>query len=71
MGDANSSSPSRCIPAVQDALKDGKIGISDCYAISKLEERQQATLLAFRLSGKVGMTSSMKVARSGTGMFLR
>jgi len=29
-------SPSRCILAAQEALKDGKIGISDAYAISRL-----------------------------------
>ena len=39
-------SPSKCIPAVQDALKQGKIGISDCYPISKLPESEQAGLLA-------------------------
>jgi ParB-like chromosome segregation protein Spo0J len=44
-------SPSKCIPAVQDALKDGKIGNSDCYAISKLGEQEQAGLLALKLSG--------------------
>lgn len=44
-------SPSKCIEAVQDALKDGKIGISDCYAISKLPADTQAGLLALKLSG--------------------
>jgi ParB family transcriptional regulator, chromosome partitioning protein len=44
-------SPSKCIPAVQEALKEGKIGISDCYPISKLPESEQAPLLALKLSG--------------------
>jgi hypothetical protein len=44
-------SPSRCIPAVQEALKQGKFGISDTYAISKLGEAEQAGLLALKLSG--------------------
>jgi len=44
-------SPSRCIGEVQEALKAGKIGISDCYAISKLPESEQAALLAQKLHG--------------------
>lgn len=44
-------SPSKCIPAVQEALAAGKVGISDCYAISKLEPEGQADLLAMKLSG--------------------
>lgn len=44
-------SPSKCIPAVQTALEEGKIGISDCYAISKLPEKEQAGLLAQKLCG--------------------
>ena len=44
-------SPCRCIPAVQEALKQDKIGISACYAISKLPESEQAGLLALKLSG--------------------
>jgi ParB family chromosome partitioning protein len=44
-------SPSKCIPAWQEALKDGKVGISDCYAASKLPENEQAELLALKLSG--------------------
>ena len=39
-------SPSKCIAAWQDALKDGKVGISDCYAASRLPESEQAGLLA-------------------------
>lgn len=44
-------SPGRCIKAVQEALAAGKLGISDCYAISKLAEDGQAELLALKLSG--------------------
>ena len=42
-------SPSRCTPAWQEALKGGKVGISDCYAASKLPEKDQAGLLALKL----------------------
>ena len=44
-------SPSKCTPSWQEALKDGKVGISDVYAASKLPETQQAELLAMKLSG--------------------
>lgn len=44
-------SPSKCIEAAQHALRDGKIGISDCYAISKLPQDEQAGLLAMKMSG--------------------
>lgn len=44
-------SPSRCSPAWQQALKDGKVGISDCYAASKLPHEQQEALLAMKLAG--------------------
>lgn len=44
-------SPSRCVPAVQEALAAGKIGISDCYAMSKLPDAEQGAALAMKLSG--------------------
>lgn len=44
-------SPSKCIPAWQEALAAGKVGISDCYAASKLGEEEQAKLLRLKLSG--------------------
>jgi len=44
-------SPSRCTDDVKEALKVGSIGISDCYAISKLPVQEQAGLLALKLSG--------------------
>jgi ParB family chromosome partitioning protein len=44
-------SPSKCISAVQQALLAGKVGITDCYAISKLPQDQQQEALALKLSG--------------------
>ena len=60
-------SPSKCIPAVQDALKLGKIGISDCYVISKLSDDEQAGLLALKLSGasRDQIEAAGKKARNG------
>ena len=69
-------SPSKCVPAWQEALKAGKVGISDCYAASKLEEKEQAELLGLKLSGasrdtieqagrksRNGQATAVKVAR--------
>lgn len=44
-------SPSKCIPEVQQALAEGKVGITDCYAMSSLPDKEQAGLLALKLSG--------------------
>jgi hypothetical protein len=44
-------SPSRCSPEWQDALKDGRVGVSDCYAASKMPESEQVSLLGLKLSG--------------------
>ncbi len=44
-------SPSKCIPAWQEALKEGKVGISDCYPAARLPESEQAELLALKLAG--------------------
>lgn len=44
-------SPSRAIPEAQEALREGKLGISDIYAISKLPPEDQSGLLALKLSG--------------------
>jgi ParB family transcriptional regulator, chromosome partitioning protein len=44
-------SPSRCTEAWQEALAMGQVGISDCYAASKLDPQEQARLLALKLSG--------------------
>jgi ParB family chromosome partitioning protein len=44
-------SPLKVILPWQEALKAGKVGISDCYAASKIPEADQAALLALKLSG--------------------
>jgi ParB family transcriptional regulator, chromosome partitioning protein len=45
-------SPSRCIPAAQEALAAGKIGISTCYTLSKCATpEEQAKMLAAALNG--------------------
>lgn len=44
-------SPSKCSPDWQAALQDGRVGISDCYAASKLDSKGQAALLALKLGG--------------------
>jgi len=44
-------SPSKCVPAVQDALATGALGISDCYAISVAPAEQQEGLLTLKLEG--------------------
>ncbi|MBX3443845.1 MAG: ParB/RepB/Spo0J family partition protein [Planctomyces sp.] len=44
-------SPSKCIQAVQEALVAGRIGISDCYAMSKVDAKEQHELLALKLDG--------------------
>lgn len=44
-------SPSGCTKAWQEALKEGKVGVSDCYAARKLPLEQQDGLLALKLSG--------------------
>jgi ParB family chromosome partitioning protein len=69
-------SPSRCTAAWQEALKDGRVGISDCYAASKLPEKDQAEMLALKRSGasrdaieqagrkkRTGNTPTVKVSR--------
>jgi len=43
--------PGRCIPAAQEALRDGTIGIKSCYEISKVEPALQPALLARALGG--------------------
>lgn len=44
-------SPSKCSPEWQDALKAGKVNISDCYAAYKQPLNEQSGLLALKLSG--------------------
>lgn len=44
-------SPSRCLPAVQEALDAGRIGITAAYEIGRMPADQQAELLALKLAG--------------------
>lgn len=41
----------KCILPVQQAAADGKLGSSDWYAISKMQEAEQAAMLAAKLAG--------------------
>jgi ParB family chromosome partitioning protein len=43
--------PSKCIEAAQNALREDKIGISDCYEFSLVSPDRQAELLLMKLSG--------------------
>jgi ParB/RepB/Spo0J family partition protein len=54
-------SPGKCLQAWQDALKEGKVGISDCYEASKLDPKAQTEMLALKLSG----ASRDAIARAG------
>jgi hypothetical protein len=54
-------SPGRCVPAVQDALKAGALGITDTYAMSRVPAQEQHALLAARLNGS--MTNRDQLAR--------
>ena len=66
-------SPSKCIVAAQKAFEEGKIGISDCYAISKLAEKEQAGLLALKLSGasRDAIERAGRKSRNGTTTAVR
>lgn len=66
-------SPSKCIPAWQDALAAGTAGISDCYAASKLPQKDQAELLVQKLSGasRDQIEQSGRQKRSGTASAIR
>lgn len=44
-------SPARCVPAVQEALANGRIGIAACYEISRAAAEQQPELLTQALAG--------------------
>jgi hypothetical protein len=44
-------SPGKVIAEAQAALAQGKIGLSDCYALSKCAVEEQKSLLALRLAG--------------------
>jgi ParB family chromosome partitioning protein len=54
-------SPGNCIEAVQNALRKGAIGISDCYEFSQESPERQAELLRMKLAG--ASRSAIKDAR--------
>jgi hypothetical protein len=62
-------SPSRCTEQWQQALKEGKVGISDCYVASKLVPEEQAGLLALKLSGasRDQIEQAARKTRNGNG----
>jgi ParB family transcriptional regulator, chromosome partitioning protein len=43
----------KCVPAVQDAYRGGRLSRSDVYGMSKASEREQHELLAARLAGQL------------------
>ena len=55
-------SPARCIKDVQDALDEGRIGITTCYEISRVPAEKQAELLRLKLSGisRDGLTEHVR-----------
>jgi ParB family transcriptional regulator, chromosome partitioning protein len=55
-------SPARCIKDVQDALEEGRIGITTCYEISRVPAEKQAELLRLKLSGtsRDGLTEHVR-----------
>ncbi len=61
-------SPSKCSTDWQEALKQGTVGISDCYAASKLPLSEQAGLLAMKLSGasRDHIEQQVRKQRNGT-----
>jgi hypothetical protein len=60
-------SPSKCIDSVQAAFAEGKIGISDCYAISRLPDAEQVAALGMKLNGasRDELTSHARRQQSG------
>lgn len=44
-------SPSKCIPAWQEALRAGVVRLTDCYAASQVSEQHQQEMLEMKLSG--------------------
>jgi ParB/RepB/Spo0J family partition protein len=60
-------SASRCIPAIQDALKGGLCSIEDCYTASRLSEAEQHEYLAARRNGASAADLARRVRRSKNG----
>jgi ParB/RepB/Spo0J family partition protein len=58
----------RCIQPVKDAAAEGKLGLSDWYAISRVSDAEQAVLLAAKLSGasRDELESRGRKARNGS-----
>jgi ParB family transcriptional regulator, chromosome partitioning protein len=57
----------RCIQPVKDAAAEGKLGLSDWYAISRVSDTEQAVLLAAKLNGasRDELESRGRKARNG------
>ena len=66
-------SPSKLSGEWQEALKVGKVGISDCYAASKLAAADQDALLAMKLSGvsRDALERQVRKTRSGNTPVVR
>jgi ParB/RepB/Spo0J family partition protein len=66
-------SPSKCSSPWQDALRDDAVGISDCYAASKLPVTDQAALLVLKLSGasRDAVEAAGRKSRKGTAITIR
>jgi ParB family chromosome partitioning protein len=60
-------SPSKCVESVQAAFAEGKVGISDCYAISRLSEAEQVAALAMKLNGASRDTLASHARRQRQG----
>ena len=59
-------SPLKCIEGVAGALKEEKVGISDCYAASKLPPEEQAGLLSLKLAVPAATPSSRRGVRNAS-----
>jgi ParB family transcriptional regulator, chromosome partitioning protein len=59
----------KCIPPVQAAAADGKLGPSEWYAISKVPEAEQGALLAAKLAGasRDQLEKRARTLRNGNG----
>lgn len=66
-------SPSKCVAEVQDALRNGKIGMSDCYEISRAPAEQQGELLRLKLAGmsRDGLAEQARKQRTVAGPQVR
>jgi ParB family transcriptional regulator, chromosome partitioning protein len=50
----------KCIPPVKTAASEGKLGVSDWYAMSRASETDQALLLSAKLSGEITSREQMR-----------